>query len=85
MEACVVTCVFAVSGMVPMAVAPPLLAAAGIEGTMRDGPWSYRLAKVAVVSPTHVATLVVVGTAVGRNRFFAGVASKMIGRFLPSR
>jgi hypothetical protein len=55
----------------------------GLDGSMMDGPWSYRIGSVLLVSPMYAAVLFTIGTAVGRHTFFAAMAKKTIARFLP--
>ena len=50
---------------------------------MRDGPWSYRVLSVVLVSPIYASFLVTFGTLAGRHIFFAAMARKIFGRFLP--
>jgi hypothetical protein len=50
---------------------------------MREGPWSYRLTSLLLVSPVYATMLVTYGTLAGRHRFFAAMAYKIFGRFLP--
>jgi hypothetical protein len=54
-----------------------------IQGTMLNGPWSYRLASLFLVTPTYSVILVTLGTLAGRKDFFLGQAIKIWGRFLP--
>ena len=56
----------------------------GLEGSMREGPWSYRIISLIAVSPIYATMLVTFGTVAGRHRFFAAMASKIFARFLPS-
>ena len=56
---------------------------APITGSMRDGPWSYRVLSVVLVSPIYASFLVTFGTLAGRHRYFAMMANKIFGRFLP--
>ncbi|CAN0143631.1 unnamed protein product, partial [Phaeothamnion confervicola] len=76
--------VFAITGSSSVAlVRPALKSITGIEGTLRDGPWSYRFASVMLVSPVYTLILLTLGTAAGRHTFFANMARRMWGRFLP--
>lgn len=85
-EAAVIFTVFGITGSTSVAVVRPVLkTATGLEGSMRDGPWSYRIISVLAVSPIYSVILVCVGTAAGRHRFFAAMAQKMFSRFLPKR
>ena len=85
-EAAVAFTVFGVTGSSSVALVRPALKSTGIEafdGTMRDGPWSYRISSVLLVSPIYASLLVFFGTVAGRHRFFASMAGKIFGRFLP--
>ena len=85
MEAAVAFTVFGVTGSSSVAfVRPALKRTIGLDGNMKDGPWSYRIASVVLVSPIYATFLVFFGTVAGRHRFFAGMASKIFGRFMPS-
>ncbi len=55
----------------------------GIEGSLIDGPNSYRLVSLLCLSPVYAVILGTFGTLAGRHNFFAGMAFKIIGRFLP--
>lgn len=84
MEAAVICTVFGITGTTSVAVVRPVLKqTTGIEGSMKDGPWSYRIASLVAVSPVYATILVAVGTAAGRHRFFAAMARKIVGRFVP--
>ena len=65
-------------------VRPALKSTIGLEGSMRDGPWSYRITSILAVSPIYATLLVTFGTVAGRHRFFARMASNIFGRFLPN-
>ena len=52
---------------------------------MREGPWSYRVLSLVLVSPIYATFLVTFGTLAGRHIFFANMARKIFGRFLPAR
>ena len=84
-EAAVVFCVFGITGSTSVAVVRPILReTTGIEGTMRDGPWSYRVFSFLAVSPVYACVLVTVGTAAGRHTYFRGMALRIFGRFIPA-
>mmetsp|Transcript_17973 Transcript_17973/g.23415 ORF Transcript_17973/g.23415 Transcript_17973/m.23415 type:complete len:146 (+) Transcript_17973:34-471(+) len=82
-EAVIICTVFAITGSTSVAVVRPTLNKAGLEGSMRDGPWSYRIISILVVSPIYTCILVSLGTVAGRHRFFANMAQKMLNRFIP--
>lgn len=84
-EAAVAFCVFGVTGSSSVAVVRPLLReTTGLEGSMKDGPWSYRVISLLCVSPVYACVLVTVGTVAGRHLFFANMANKIFGRFVPA-
>ena len=83
-EAVVAFCVFGVTGSTSVAlVRPTLKSVLGLEGSMREGPWSYRITSLVAVSPIYASLLVTFGTLAGRHRFFAYMATKIFGRFVP--
>ena len=83
-EAAVAIGVFGVTGSLSVAAVRPMLKhTIGLEGSWRDGPWSYRVGSVLLVSPVYASVLVALGTAAGRHAFFAGMGTKILGRFLP--
>ena len=84
-EAAVAFTVFGITGSTSVAVVRPALKhVTGIEGSMREGPNSYRVTSILAVSPIYATLLVTFGTLAGRHRFFANMAQKIFGRFLPS-
>ena len=85
LEAAVAFTVFGVTGSTSVAVVRPTLKhVTGIEGSLREGPNSYRVTSILAVSPIYATLLVTFGTLAGRHRFFANMAQKIFGRFLPS-
>ena len=77
-------CVFAVTGSLSVWLVRPMLSSAfGVSGSLKDGPWSYRLLCLAVLMPAYSIMLVSIGTAVGRHAYFKRVAMRMWGRLLP--
>ena len=84
-EAAVAFAVFGITGSTSVAVVRPALKRVfGIEGSMKEGPNSYRVTSIVAVSPIYATLLVTFGTLAGRHRFFANMAHKIFGRFLPS-
>lgn len=53
----------------------------GLQGTFVDGPWSYRIASIFVMSPIYASLLVAVGTVFGRHFYFRHFAVKIFSRF----
>ena len=85
-EAAVIFTVFGITGSTSVAVVRPALKSTiGLEGSMREGPWSYRVLSLLLVSPIYATFLVTFGTLAGRHLFFAAMARKIFGRFLPSQ
>jgi hypothetical protein len=82
-EAAVLFCVFGVTGSSSVAFVRPALKNIGIDGTMIDGPWSYRIASVLIISPIYACILVTIGTLSGRHIFFANMGRKILSRFMP--
>ena len=83
-EAAVLFCVFGVTGSSSMYFVRPCLKHIGVEGTMMDGPWSYRILSVLILSPIYATILITLGTLSGRHNFFASMGYKILKRFLPS-
>lgn len=50
-----------------------------------EGPNSYRLISFILVSPIYACVLVTVGTLAGRHTYFANMARKIFGRFIPGQ
>ena len=77
--------VFSITGSLSLYLVRPLLSSVlGLQGSMRDGPWSYRILTLLLVPPAYSLMLVTIGTAVGRHVYFKRVALRMWGRLLPS-
>ncbi|KAL1528781.1 hypothetical protein AB1Y20_010108 [Prymnesium parvum] len=84
LEAAVALCVFGVTGSTSVAlVRPALKSTLGLEGSLRDGPNSYRLLSVVLVSPIYAVLLGAFGTLAGRHTFFAGMSRRILSRFIP--
>ena len=83
-EAAVAFGVFGITGTLSVAAVRPMLKhTIGLEGSWRDGPWSYRIGSVLLVSPVYAGVLVALGTAAGRHAFFAAMGTKILCRFMP--
>ena len=84
-EAAVIFVVFGITGSTSVGVVRPALKnTIGLEGSMREGPWSYRITSLLAVSPIYATFLVTFGTIAGRHIFFANMARKIFGRFVPA-
>lgn len=85
-EAAVAFVVFGITGSLSvLAVRPSLKSIFGIEGTLIDGPNSYRAMCILCVSPMYAAVLLAIGTLSGRHNYFAKMSMKILGRFLPKK
>ena len=84
-EAAVAIVVFGVTGSTSVAVVRPALKSTiGLEGSMIEGPNSYRVLSLVLVSPIYACFLLTFGTLAGRHTFFAGMGMRIIGRFIPA-
>lgn len=85
-EAAVAFVVFGITGSLSvLAVRPSLKSIFGIEGTLIDGPNSYRAMCILCVSPMYAAVLLAIGTLSGRHNYFAKMSMKILGRFVPKK
>ena len=76
--------VFGITGSSSMYIVRPMLhKVGGLEGSMKEGPWSYRLISLAVLMPAYSIMLVTIGTIAGRHHYFKRTALRMWGRLLP--
>lgn len=53
----------------------------GIKGSMREGPWTYRICSLVIMTPIYATLLVVVGTIFGRHAYFRHFSVKIFSRF----
>jgi hypothetical protein len=83
-EAAVMFIIFGVTGSSSMLlVRPAMKNVFGLEGSLVDGPNSYRVASILMVSPIYACILMFIGTISGRHNYFAKMAMKILGRFAP--
>ena len=54
-----------------------------LEGDLWSGPWSYRAVYLVVMLPLYSATLLVVGTLLGKHAYFKLRLLRMWGRLMP--
>lgn len=84
LEMALIFTVFGVTGSSSMYFVKPLVKVVlGIDGTLMEGPWSYRLVCLGVLMPAYSMMLVTFGTIAGRHHYFRRQALKMWGRLLP--
>lgn len=81
-EMALICTVFAITGTSTMVIVRPAVSnVLGLEGSLKDGPWSYRICSLVIMTPLYSAMLVVVGTIFGRHTYFRHFAVKMFSRF----
>ena len=74
--------VFAITGSSTMFLVRPAMSnILGLRGSFKDGPWSYRICSIVIMTPLYATLLVVVGTVFGRHAYFRHFAVKMFSRF----
>lgn len=74
--------VFGITGSSTMfLVRPATTEVLGLQGSFKDGPWSYRICSVVIMTPIYSTLLVIVGTVFGRHAYFRHFAVKMFSRF----
>ncbi len=56
----------------------------GLDGSLLSGPWSYRLIYLALIPPVYSATLLAVGTLMGKRAFFQKRVVRLWGWALPA-
>ena len=84
-EAVIATMVFGVTGTTTMILIRPCLKTVfGLEGSLLEGPNSYRIISILTISPVYAILLFTIGTVSGRHIFFAQMSSKILGRFIPN-
>lgn len=62
-------------------VRPAVSHGLGLQGTLKDGPWSYRICSIVIMTPIYSTLLVLVGTVFGRHHYFRHFSVKMFSRF----
>eukprot|EP01035_Chromulina_nebulosa_P027375 gene27375-36004_t len=87
-EGAIACTVFGITGSSSLYFVRPILKQFGIEGSIIEGPATYRLFAVAsflITSPLYAVMLLAYGTLFGRHIFFAKMSTKILGRFLPRK
>ncbi|KAF9378709.1 hypothetical protein CPB97_009401 [Podila verticillata] len=78
--------VFAVTGSSTVMVVKPVLKEVfNLDGSMKEGPWSFRFAYLCTTLPLYSCVLLTVATVAGRRPYFKKVVIRMWGRFLPKK
>lgn len=74
--------VFAITGTSTMVLVRPAVSdVLGLKGSLKDGPNSYRVCSIVIMTPLYSMMLVLVGTVFGRHAYFRHFAVKMFSRF----
>ncbi|KAF9113322.1 hypothetical protein BGX27_001772 [Mortierella sp. AM989] len=82
----IIMAVFAVTGSSTVMVVKPVLKEVfKLDGSMREGPWSFRIAYLSTTLPLYSCILLTVATVAGRRPYFKKVVLRMWGRFLPKK
>lgn len=81
-EVTLICTVFAITGSsTMMLVRPAVKDILGIRGNWIDGPWSYRICSLVIMTPVYATLLIGVGTIFGRHTYFKFFAIKIFSRF----
>jgi len=81
-EMALICTVFGITGSSTMFLVRPAVSnVLGLKGNMKDGPWSYRICSLVIMTPMYSALLVIVGTLAGRHAYFRHFSVKMFSRF----
>jgi hypothetical protein len=81
-EMVVICTVFAITGSSTMVLVRPAVSnGLGLHGSLKDGPWSYRICSLVIMTPIYATMLVGVGTIFGRHHYFRHFSVKMWSRF----
>jgi len=81
-EMVLICTVFAITGSSTMVVVRPAVSnCLGLEGSFKDGPWSFRICSLVIMTPIYATLLLCVGTVFGRHAYFRHFSVKMWSRF----
>lgn len=81
-EMVLICTVFAITGTSTMVVVRPAVSnGLGLKGSLKDGPWAYRISSIVIMTPIYATLLVLVGTVFGRHHYFRHFSVKMWSRF----
>ena len=77
-EMTLICTVFAITGTSTMVLVRPAMSEVlGLKGSLKEGPWSYRLCSIVIMTPLYATLLVAVGTVFGRHAYFRHFAVKV--------
>jgi hypothetical protein len=81
-EMVLICTVFAITGTSTMVLVRPAVSKGlGLHGSLKDGPWAYRICSLVIMTPIYATLLVCVGTIFGRHHYFRHFSVKMWSRF----
>mmetsp|Transcript_152 Transcript_152/g.373 ORF Transcript_152/g.373 Transcript_152/m.373 type:complete len:193 (-) Transcript_152:359-937(-) len=81
-EVTLICTVFAITGTSTMVLVRPAVSKGlGLKGSFKEGPWSFRICSLVVMTPIYATLLVCVGTVFGRHHYFRHFSVKMWSRF----
>ena len=81
-EMVLICTVFGITGTSTMVLVRPAVSdVLGLKGSFKQGPWSYRICSLVIMTPVYATLLVCVGTIFGRHSYFRFFAVKMFSRF----
>eukprot|EP01125_Pyxidicula_operculata_P022715 TRINITY_DN9521_c0_g1_i1.p1 TRINITY_DN9521_c0_g1~~TRINITY_DN9521_c0_g1_i1.p1 ORF type:complete len:153 (-),score=4.51 TRINITY_DN9521_c0_g1_i1:77-535(-) len=84
-EMTLICVIFAITGSSTMLFVKPVLNnLLQMEGSLKEGPWSYRIAYVGIITPIYSVVLLTVGTIMGRHHYFKKVSLRIWSRFIPA-
>jgi hypothetical protein len=82
LEMCYLCTVFGVTGSSTMLIVRPAVSnILQLEGSMKEGPWAYRVGTIVIMFPIYPLLLLTFGTIAGRHVYFRHFAVKMLSRF----
>eukprot|EP01038_Epipyxis_sp_PR26KG_P007510 gene7510-10232_t len=85
-EAIILCTIFGITGSSSVLfVRPALKYTIGLEGSLMEGPNSYRVLSLLLVSPIYSLLLFSIGTICGRHNFVSQMSKKILNRFIPSK
>jgi uncharacterized membrane protein YeaQ/YmgE (transglycosylase-associated protein family) len=81
----IITCIiFGITGSASaFLVRPTVEKVFGVQGSLIEGPNSYRVLSILCISPVYAILLGITGTLAGRHLFFTKMSMKILNRFLP--
>mmetsp|Transcript_19144 Transcript_19144/g.28488 ORF Transcript_19144/g.28488 Transcript_19144/m.28488 type:complete len:191 (+) Transcript_19144:155-727(+) len=76
-EALIICIIFALAGSTTMYVVRPIFNMIGFKGSLKEGPWSYRIGYILMMTPAYSAILFTYATLFGRRQLFLPIILRM--------